>query len=56
MIVVNAHRVTDTSGEGFAVRLYRERNRTGFLRALSDQPTAFTSGFNKVLVEACVGP
>lgn len=48
MIVVNAHRVTDTSGEGFAVRLYRERNTTGFLRALSDQPAAFTASFSKV--------
>ena len=48
MIVVNAHRVTATSGEGFAVRLYRAGNRSGFLRAFSDQPSAFSLGFNKV--------
>lgn len=48
MIIANAHRVSDTSGEGFAVRLYRAANRTGFLRALSEQPHAFMAGFSKV--------
>ena len=48
MIVVNAHRLTDASGEAFLVRLYRGCNATCFVRAVSDQPTAFTSGFNKV--------
>lgn len=38
MIVVNAHRVTETSGEGFAVRLYRAANKTGFLRRAAPQP------------------
>jgi DNA excision repair protein ERCC-4 len=48
MLVLNAHNVTETSKEGFAVRLYRQGNSTGFLRAFSDQPTSFLSGFNKV--------
>lgn len=48
MIIVNAHRLTDSSGEAFAVRLYRTGNASGFVRAASDQPTAFTAGFNKV--------
>ena len=47
MVIVNAHRVTDSSGEGFAVRLFRAGNRHGFLRAFSDQPHAFTQGFHK---------
>jgi hypothetical protein len=47
MLVVNAHRVTETSGEGFAVRLLRASNPAGFVRAFSDQPTSF-GGFNKV--------
>lgn len=47
VLVVNAHRVTDTSGEGFAVRLLRAGNPAGFVRAFSDQPTSF-GGFNKV--------
>ena len=48
MIIMNAHRVTDASGEAFAVRLYRMANKSGFVRAFSDQPTGFASGFNKV--------
>ena len=48
MIIMNAHRVTDASGEAFAVRLYRMANKNGFVRAFSDQPTGFASGFNKV--------
>jgi len=46
-VVMNAHRVTDTSGEGFAVRLLRAGNGAAFVRALSDQPTSF-GGFSKV--------
>ena len=48
MLVLNAHSVTDTSGEGFAVRLFRKGNQRGFIRALSDQPSFFAAGFNKV--------
>ncbi len=48
MLVLNAHNVTDTSGEGFAVRLFRKGNQRGFIRALSDQPAFFAAGFNKV--------
>lgn len=53
VLVVNAHRVTDTSGDGFAVRLLRAGNPAGFVRAFSDQPTSF-GGFNKVGIR-CVG-
>ena len=59
MLVLNAHRTSDTSGEGFAAALYRDtaaapgagasaRRQRGWLRAFSDQPTAFNQGFNKV--------
>ena len=48
VIVMNAHRVTDSSQDGFAVRLFRESNRSGFVRAFSDQPTSFTASFAKV--------
>lgn len=48
MVILNAHRVTDTSGEAFAVRLYRAGNSSGFVRAVSDSPLAFNVGFNKV--------
>ena len=45
---MNAHTVTDMSGEGFAVRLFRQGNQGGFVRAISDQPQAFAAGFSKV--------
>ncbi|KAL3151984.1 hypothetical protein ABBQ32_001106 [Trebouxia sp. C0010 RCD-2024] len=48
MVIMNAHRVTDASGEAFAVRLFRMANKRGFIRAFSDQPTGFASGFNKI--------
>ncbi len=61
LIILNAHRVTDNSGEGFAVRLYRQgtgqglelsqggstSNNKGFVRAFSDNPNAFAAGFNR---------
>jgi DNA excision repair protein ERCC-4 len=48
IIVLNAHRVTDTNGEGFAIRLFRAGNTGGYVRAFSDVPTALAGGFNKV--------
>lgn len=47
--MVNAHRVTDTSGESFAVRLLRGGgNSTAFVRAFSDRPGALCRGFSGV--------
>jgi DNA excision repair protein ERCC-4 len=49
VLVVNAHRVTDTSGESFAVRLLRGGgNSTAFVRAFSDRPGALCRGFSGV--------
>jgi DNA excision repair protein ERCC-4 len=46
LVVVNAHRVTATSGEAFAVRLLRgSGNATAFVRALSDRPGELCRGF-----------
>ena len=55
IILMNAHRVSDTSQDGFAVRLFRTSNKDGFLRAFSDQPISFTAGFAKVgsIWESC---
>ena len=53
MVIMNAHRVTDASGEAFAVRLFRMSNKRGFVRAFSDQPTGFAAGFNKVCCSQC---
>ncbi len=48
ILVLNAHRASDASGEGFAVRLFRGANAAGFVRGLTDAPTALAAGFAKV--------
>jgi DNA excision repair protein ERCC-4 len=48
VVVCNAHRVTDFSGEAFVIRLFRAGNRTGFVRALTDRPGDLVRGFNSV--------
>ncbi|GLC66509.1 hypothetical protein PLESTF_000438200 [Pleodorina starrii] len=57
VLLLNAHRASDTSGEGFAVALLRADCPAGgrggagagcWVRALSDAPVAFNQGFNRV--------
>lgn len=38
-------RVTATSAEAFILRLYRQKNKDGFIKAFSDCPEPFTTGF-----------
>jgi DNA excision repair protein ERCC-4 len=45
IVVLHAETVSPTSLEAFIVRIYRNSNRTGFIKAFSDQPEAFTIGF-----------
>ncbi|KAI8372162.1 hypothetical protein BD560DRAFT_369424 [Blakeslea trispora] len=45
IIVHNAHRVRPNSMEELIFRIYREHNKEGFLKALTDKPDAFSSGF-----------
>lgn len=47
IIVLNAHNVSESSGEGFVVKLYRTKGGTGFVRAFSEHPVALTSEFAK---------
>lgn len=42
MFVLHAELVRETSNEAFIVNLYRDLNRWGFVKAVSDQPEAFT--------------
>jgi DNA excision repair protein ERCC-4 len=42
----DARRVTASSLEAFIVRLYREKNTAGFLKAFSDEPEHITSGMS----------
>ncbi|EDQ92827.1 uncharacterized protein MONBRDRAFT_13638, partial [Monosiga brevicollis MX1] len=48
LVVANAHLVTPTTSEAFILRLYRHANRVGFIKAVTDNPYAFVSGFNTV--------
>ena len=48
LVVGNAHRVTDFSGEAFVARLFRAGNRLGFVRGLTDRPGDLVRGFNGV--------
>ncbi|KAG0001137.1 hypothetical protein BGZ79_005051 [Entomortierella chlamydospora] len=45
MLVANAHRVSATSTEAFILRLFRQGNSEGFVKAFSDQPEVFSTGF-----------
>lgn len=45
MIVLHSDRVLATSLEAFILRIYRQRNKVGFLKAFSDNPEPFTTGF-----------
>ena len=48
IVVGNAHRVTDFSGEAFVARLFRAGNRVGFVRGVTDRPGDLVRGFNGV--------
>ena len=42
-LVNNAHRVDEDSAEAFILRLFREKNRTGFIKAFSQSPEHFST-------------
>lgn len=46
MVVLHADRVVATSLEAFIIRIYRQKNKAGFLKAFSDNPDPFTTGFS----------
>lgn len=46
LLILHAEKVTALSLEAFIVRLYREKNNSGFLKAFSDQPEHITSGLS----------
>lgn len=45
ILVYRAHKIVESGQEAFIMRLYRQKNKTGFVKAFSDSPTAFTVGF-----------
>ncbi|KAI7865197.1 hypothetical protein BDF14DRAFT_1828192 [Spinellus fusiger] len=44
-VIANAHRIKSDAMEQLILSLYREENEQGFIKAFSDQPLAFVSGF-----------
>ncbi|CAZ86654.1 unnamed protein product [Tuber melanosporum] len=45
VVVLHSERVIATSTEAFILRIYRQKNQEGFLKAFSDNPEPFTTGF-----------
>ncbi|CAO2650927.1 Nn.00g092240.m01.CDS01 [Neocucurbitaria sp. VM-36] len=45
IVVLHAEKVVATSLEAFILRIYRQKNKAGFLKAFSDTPEPFTTGF-----------
>ncbi|ROT34765.1 DNA repair protein rad16 [Sodiomyces alkalinus F11] len=45
IMVLHADRVSTTSLEAFILRIYRQKNKIGFLKAFSDNPDPFSTGF-----------
>ncbi|KAH8662266.1 DNA repair protein rad16 [Xylariales sp. PMI_506] len=46
LIVLHADKIIATSLEAFILRIYRQKNKVGFLKAFSDNPDPFTIGFS----------
>ena len=46
LVVLHADRVIATSLEAFILRVYRQKNKIGFLKAFADNPDPFTTGFS----------
>jgi len=45
LVALHAERISTTSLEAFIIRIYRQKNKKGFLKAFSDQPEPFATGF-----------
>ncbi|XP_015186628.1 PREDICTED: DNA repair endonuclease XPF isoform X1 [Polistes dominula] len=48
ILVYRAHNILRSYQEAFAVRLYRQINKTGFIKAFSNSALSFTFGFSNV--------
>ncbi|KAI0019119.1 DNA repair protein [Xylariomycetidae sp. FL0641] len=46
VVLLHAEKVVATSLEAFILRVYRQKNKNGFLKAFSDAPEPFTIGFS----------
>jgi DNA excision repair protein ERCC-4 len=41
-------RINETSTEAFILRVFRQANKTGYIKAISENPHALTMGFSKL--------
>lgn len=47
-VVLRAHQVLESCQEAFVLRLFRQHNKTGFVKAFTNSPQSFTMGFGHV--------
>ena len=45
IIVCSAHKILESCQDSFILRLYRSQNKTGFIKAFSQNPSLFSRGF-----------
>ena len=48
ILVSRAHKTAESCQEAFILRMYRQKNKTGFIKAFSSSPVSFTTGFCQV--------
>ncbi|CAO1410792.1 unnamed protein product [Diamesa serratosioi] len=48
IFVLRAHKIIESCQEAFALRLYRQQNKTGFIKAFSSSAEAFTYGYGHI--------
>ncbi|XP_066432304.1 DNA repair endonuclease XPF [Eleutherodactylus coqui] len=48
ILVYKAHKIMESCQEAFILRLYRQKNKQGFIKAFTDNPVAFHAGFCQV--------
>lgn len=48
VLVYKAHRIVESGQEAFILRLFRQKNKSGFIKAFTDNAGAFTVGFAHV--------
>ncbi|CAH2306930.1 DNA repair endonuclease XPF [Pelobates cultripes] len=48
ILVYKAHKIIESCQEAFILRLYRQKNKQGFIKAFTDNPIAFNMGFCQV--------
>lgn len=45
ILVYRAHRIIESCQEAFILRLFRQKNKRGFIKAFTDNAVAFDTGF-----------